>query len=79
MRLTLAHYALGEFENAARAEEDARQLVQRLPPTHRLHASFWWVRAMRCEFIDGDWEPIARYWSTFITDPANRGEHGGAR
>jgi tetratricopeptide (TPR) repeat protein len=72
VRLSLAYYAVGDFEGAARAEEEARQLVQRLPPAHRLHASFWWVLAMRCDLIGGDWEPIARYWSTFITDPANR-------
>ncbi len=72
VRLTLANYSLGRFSEAAEAEEAARELVGRLPPAHRLHASFWWVRAMRADLIDGDWEPIARYWSSFITDPAKR-------
>jgi DNA-binding CsgD family transcriptional regulator len=71
IRLALAHYSLGNFQEAAHAEQEGRNLVQRLPVTHRLQASYWWVRAMRADLLDGDWEPIASYWSSFISDPAN--------
>jgi DNA-binding CsgD family transcriptional regulator len=41
-----------------------------LSPNHRLHASQGWIDAFWAEYWGGDWEPLARFWTRFVADPA---------
>jgi DNA-binding CsgD family transcriptional regulator len=68
-RLALALTALGEFAAAEDAEARARDLVPRLGPEHRLHASLAWIEALHVEYLGGDWAPIAAAWTRAIAEP----------
>jgi DNA-binding NarL/FixJ family response regulator len=69
-RLALIQIALGEREAARQTGERAREAVGPLSPNHRLHASQGWIEAFWAEYWGGDWEPLARYWTRFVADPA---------
>ncbi len=69
VRLALALTALGEFAAAEDAEARGRDLVSRLGPDHRLHASLGWVTALHADFLGGDWAPIAEQWTRVVADP----------
>ncbi|MGH2532590.1 MAG: helix-turn-helix transcriptional regulator [Thermomicrobiales bacterium] len=70
VRLAIARTALGHFDEARETHRRARQVVTRLGPDHRLHASVAWIDALRAEFLDGDWRPIAAFWTRYVADPA---------
>lgn len=72
VRTTLAQLALGDFAAARRTDLAARDVVSRLSTHHRLRASLWWLDAFFAEALDGDWAPIADYWTRYVGDPAMR-------
>ncbi|HEY7031876.1 MAG TPA: AAA family ATPase [Thermomicrobiales bacterium] len=69
VRLALAHTALGEFAAAEDAEARGRDLVPRLGPDHRLHASLRWLEALHIEYLGGDWPAFATAWTRATSDP----------
>jgi DNA-binding NarL/FixJ family response regulator len=69
VRLALAYTALGEFAAAEDAEARGRDLVPRLGPDHRLHASLRWLEAQHLEYLGGDWAAFAEQWRRMTGDP----------
>jgi len=69
VRLALIHMACGRFDIAAGMESEARNLVAQLGRGHRLHASLWWLTALRTEYQQGDWEPIATWLLDHVANP----------
>lgn len=69
VRLAIAQTALGQFEEASETHDRAREVVGRLGPDHRLHASAAWIDALRAEFLGGDWRPVADFWTRYVGDP----------
>ncbi len=69
VRLAIARVALGDLTAAHDAEAQARDLVFRLGPGHRLHASAAWITALMAEYLGGDWKAIGEYWSRVVGDP----------
>jgi DNA-binding CsgD family transcriptional regulator len=69
VRLALIQTAFGNLDVAAHLESEARSFVSRLGEGHRLHASLWWIGALRAEYQRGDWEPIAAWFLNYVADP----------
>jgi DNA-binding CsgD family transcriptional regulator len=69
VRSAIAQVALGELTAAQDSEARARDLVFRLGPGHRLHASAAWITALLAEYLGGDWAAIGDYWTRVVGDP----------
>ncbi|HEY7031875.1 MAG TPA: AAA family ATPase [Thermomicrobiales bacterium] len=69
VRSAVARVALGDLTAAQDAEARARDLVFRLGPGHRLHASAAWITALLAEYLGGDWAAIGDYWTRVVGDP----------
>jgi DNA-binding CsgD family transcriptional regulator len=69
VRLAIAQVALGRFAAAHDSEARGRDLVFRLGPGHRLHASAAWITALLAEYLGGDWAAISDYWTRVVGDP----------
>lgn len=69
VRLALIQTALGDLPAARSMRDRARELVSRLGPGHRLHASFNWVVAMQAEVGEGGWSGVADYFTALVADP----------
>ncbi len=68
-QMTWLQIAFGEFADARESEEQANALLARLGPGRRSHVLAMEMETSFAMYLGGDWQEIARFWSSYVDDP----------